>query len=318
MLRVIAGAVLVGALVAARAAADALPYDPATGKAIDGAAVLHDLDAHPEYTFLILDGGCFADDLDEAEAAERLGRKVGDERVGCGYRVVAPGVAYRGVSQDAPNAEPDSFFALPARRFPVKDGKIPALERLKLGTLLEWQDGGPDSPLISLGGPPEFIELHRFSERTGFTDHLRVIAPCGEPALELVRRDWQLASGERISQVQPTTPRRCTPDSSVPEDMAKQTDADTPVAAVEPVVEVATAGQGSVEARPVVAAVAPASTPVVVAEASAARPVVAAAEAVDEAEAARPRSLTRELVLGGVCLLVGIGSGLALRRRQAR
>lgn len=319
MLRTIAGAVLAGTLVAARAAADALPHDPATGKSIDGAAVLLGLDEHPDYTFLILDGGCLGDDHDEDEDAERLRRKVG-ERGGCGYRVAAPGVEYRGVSQDAPNAESDAFFALPARRFPVKDGKIPALDRVKLGTLHEWLEGGPDSPLIALGSPPDFIELHRFSQRTGFTEVLRVIAPCGAPVLELVRREWQLESGEVITQVEPSLPRRCTPEPPVPEDRVKPPGADTPMAAAEVEAPVAVAesvaapradGQGRmvVAAEPVVVAPAPAPSLV---------PAVADVEELFAAEPTRPRSLTRELTLGGVCLLVGIGAGLALRRRQPR
>ncbi len=181
MVRVIAGTVLSVALVGARAAADALPHDPATGKSIDGAAVLQGLDQHPNFTFVILDGGCFSDAFDDDDQ-ERLRRTLGDERGSCGYRIVAPGVAYKGGSQDAPNAESDEFFALPAERFPVKDGKVPALDRLPFATLLAWPGGEPGSPLVALGSPPGFIELHRFSERVGFTDHLRVRSPCGAPA----------------------------------------------------------------------------------------------------------------------------------------
>ena len=271
MVRGFAGVVLVGALLAATfaapAVADMLPYDPATGKAIDGAAVLLGLEEFPAYTFVIFAGGCFDTEGDEGG---RDRGTIGTEDADCGYRVVEPGVAYRGVSYESPNASSDEFFALPARRFPVKDGKVPALERVRLGTLLEWQSGAPDSPLVALGQPPGFVELHRFSERVGLTDYLRVTAPCGAPRLQLVRREWQLEGGEVLTQVPPPSTPRCE--------------------VAEPVI-------APVVAEPVIA---PAAGPVARSEAPVAVDVVG----------------TRELVLGGVWLLAGLGSGVALRRRR--
>lgn len=298
MRRVLAGIVLVGALSATRAAADALPYDPASGKAIDGAAVLLELEKFPDYTFVILGGGCFDEERDDEDLRRRT------VATDCGYRVVEPGVAYRGVSQDAPNASSDEFFALPARRFPVKDGKVPALERVSLATLLEWQSA-PDSPLVALGQPPAFVELHRFSERTGLTDYLRVTAPCGAPRLQLVRREWQLEGGEVLSQVQPPSTPSCEAAPVVPA-AAPVAPAAAPVAVAEPAVAPA----------PAVAAVAPvaAAAPAVVVTVPSEVPGVA--DAVDML--AEPQLGTRELVLGGVWLLAGLGSGVVLRRRRAR
>lgn len=301
MLRVFTGIVLVGALSATRAAADALPYDPASGKAIDGAAVLLELEQFPAYTFVILDGGCFDAERDDEDLRRgKIAIAGGD----CGYRVVEPGVAYRGVSQDAPNASSDEFFALPARRFPVKDGKVPALERVSLDKLLEWQSA-PDSPLVALGEPPAFVELHRFSERTGLTDYLRVTAPCGVPRLQLVRREWQLAGGEVLSQVQPPSTPSCEA-AAAPVVPAAAPVAPASVAVAEPAVAPA----------PAVAAVAPvaAAVPAVVVTVPSEVPVVA--DAADML--AEPQLGTRELVLGGVWLLAGLGSGVVLRRRRAR
>ena len=291
MVRGFAGVVLVGALlagtIAAPAVADMLPYDPATGKAIDGAAVLLGLLEFPAYTFVIFDGGCFDSEGDE-EGRDRA--TIGTEDADCGYRVVEPGVAYRGVPYESPNASSDEFFALPARRFPVKHGKVPALERVRLGTLLEWQNGAPDSPLLALGQPPGFVELHRFSERVGLTDYLRVTAPCGAPRLQLERREWQLEGGEVLTQVPPPSTPSCEVAPAVPAVVA------------EPVI------------APVVAE--PVSAPVV------AEPVIApvvgpAVVVAPEAAVAVDVVGTRELVLGGVWLLAGLGSGVALRRRRA-
>ncbi len=301
MLRGIAGVVLVGAVLAATfaapAVADMLPYDPATGKAIDGAAVLLGLAEFPAYTFVIFAGGCFDDEGDEG-GRER--GTIGTEDADCGYKVVEPGVAYRGVPYESPNASSDEFFALPARRFPVKDGKVPALERVRLGTLLEWQSGAPDSPLVALGQPPGFVELHRFSERVGLTDYLRVTAPCRAPRLQLVRREWQLEGGEVLTQTPPPSTPSC--------EVAAAAVATAEVAA--PVVVA--------EAPPVVA---PVVAPVVVAPAlPAVGPAVVvapvAAEVVDTL--VEPQLGSRELVLGGVWLLAGLGSGVALRRRRRR
>lgn len=299
MLRMLVGTVLAGSLVAARAAADALPYDPATEKSIDGAAVLLDLDKYPDYTFLFFDGGCFSS---EEPDGERLGLKVGDERLGCGYRVVDPGVAYRGVSYEAPNGDSGEFGALPAKRFPVKNGKVPALDRLPFGTLVEWRESEQKSPLIALGSPPLFIELHRFSERTGFTDYLRVTSPCGAPMLQLARREWQLENGEVIVQAQPDTTPSCEPAPVV-----EQPGLDLPPVPGPPSLPV-------VPAEPVVPLgldepVVP--VPVV--------PVMSSGGVEDMfEETAGSLFGARELVLGGVCLLVGLGSGLALRRRPGR
>lgn len=312
MLRRLVGIVLVGALVSARAAADALPYDPATGTAIDGAAVVLDLEKYPDYTLVIVDGGCFSDRLAEDEMEARLRAKIGDERLGCGYRVVEPGVAYKGVSYEAPNAESDEFFALPAKRFPVKAGKVPALDAITFGTLVAWQDGAPDSPLVALGQPPGFVELHRFSERTGFTDVLRVSSPCGAPRLLPVRREWQLENGEVIVQAHADAAPRCDPSPAVPEDRldggrAAGEGAGAPATGVS-----ATSGVQGSATRLEPRAVEPELQGVT-------GPVASSAGFVDmSGETAGARFGARELALGGVCLLVGLGSGLALRRRQAR
>ncbi|HEY8376357.1 MAG TPA: hypothetical protein VIK91_07710 [Nannocystis sp.] len=257
-------------------------------KSIDGASVVLGLEDHPEYTFIVLKSDCFSADGPEGE---ELLRTLGERSNDCDYALLRSGVRYHGVPYDSPNAPSDRFAALPAKDFPVEGDRIPALDRVTLKTLYAWLEGDEDGPLLDLGTPPEFLELHRFSKFSGFTRYERATVRCGTLRLEAIRTDWHLEGGEYISRPAPPA-RACTSEGA---------GAAEPAVAAE---EVARTSAAPEQAVPV--AVEGASAPPV-------PPMVQdVSKAMDFGGAA---SETRDLVLGGVCLLVGLGAGLMLRRR---
>lgn len=303
----ILGGILAAALPAGRAAADALPHDPATNKSIDGSAVLLGIEELPQYTFVLFEGDCSSMEASE----EMVEGTVGDPRSICSYRVIASNTPYGGVSYDSPNAPGATFAALPAKEFAVAGGKVPALDRVALWTLFAWFDGAAERPLVELGGPPEFVELHRFSRRVAFTEYYRAIVRCGKPYLQPLRREWEMEDGTSLAEPMRDSVPGCEADGAGEAATAVMVDAavvgaegkaEPQGAAAAVVVEGPVAG-GQWKPEP------PGPLP----------PVAGGATRDPEDMAATTPAGgpgTREWVLGVVCLVIGAGAGFALRTRE--